>query len=153
MLFRVLLTGLIGEPAYFFGDAAGALIVQQRCCDSLKGFPPKSPSYSCTNTNGKEVFRFWCSIEAALQKAGLSGPDIDCIRYVQTNQRIIDSVAARLEVPSERALSNLANYGASIPLALDEAVWSGKVQPGPPIIATSGFGAGLVWGSAIIIWG
>lgn len=75
---------------------------------------------------------------------------------MQANQRIIDAVATRLEVPQERVLSNLANYGntsaASIPLALDEAVRSGKVKSGHTI-ATAGFGAGLTWGSAIIRWG
>jgi 3-oxoacyl-[acyl-carrier-protein] synthase-3 len=75
---------------------------------------------------------------------------------MQANQRIIDAVATRLEVPSERVISNLANYGntsaASIPLALDEAVRSGKVKPGQTI-ATAGFGAGLTWGSAILRWG
>lgn len=75
---------------------------------------------------------------------------------LQANQRILDAVANRLEVPLERVISNLANYGntsaASIPLALDEAVRSGQVQPGHTI-ATAGFGAGLTWGSAIIRWG
>lgn len=75
--------------------------------------------------------------------------------YLQANQRIIDSVATRLKFPPERVISNLANYGntsaASIPLALDEAVRSGKVKPGHTI-ATSGFGAGLTWGSAIVRW-
>lgn len=75
---------------------------------------------------------------------------------MQANQRIIDAVATRLEVPQERVLSNLANYGntsaASIPLALDEAVRGGKVKSGH-MIATAGFGAGLTWGSAIIRWG
>ena len=75
---------------------------------------------------------------------------------VQANQRIIDAVATRLEVPSDRVISNLANYGntsaASIPLALDEAIRGGKVKPGH-IIAASGFGAGLTWGSAILRWG
>jgi 3-oxoacyl-[acyl-carrier-protein] synthase III len=69
--------------------------------------------------------------------------------------RIIDAVATRLHVPSEKIISNLANYGntsaASIPLALDEAVRSGKVKGGD-IIAASGFGAGLTWGSAIVRW-
>lgn len=68
----------------------------------------------------------------------------------------MDAVRTRLEIPSERVISNLANYGntsaASIPLALDEAVRSGKVQAGH-IIAAAGFGAGLTWGSAIIRWG
>lgn len=76
--------------------------------------------------------------------------------YMQANQRIIDAVATRLEVPSEHVISNLANYGntsaASIPLALDEAVRSGKVQAGH-VIAAAGFGAGLTWGSAILRWG
>lgn len=74
---------------------------------------------------------------------------------MQANQRILDGVATRLEIPTERVISNLANYGntsaASIPLALDEAVRSGKIKSGETI-ATAGFGAGLTWGSAIIRW-
>ena len=78
------------------------------------------------------------------------------IFYVQANQRIIDAAASRLDIPSDKVISNLANYGntssASIPLALDEAVRSGKVKTGD-IIAAAGFGAGLTWGSAIVKWG
>uniref|UniRef100_P49244 Beta-ketoacyl-[acyl-carrier-protein] synthase III A, chloroplastic n=1 Tax=Cuphea wrightii TaxID=35942 RepID=FABH1_CUPWR len=128
---------------------------------SIRDFPPRRSSYSCIQMNGKEVFRFACrcvpqSIESALGKAGLNGSNIDWLLLHQANQRIIDAVATRLEVPQERIISNLANYGntsaASIPLALDEAVRSGNVKPGH-VIATAGFGAGLTWGSAIIRWG
>ena len=74
----------------------------------------------------------------------------------QANQRILAAVAQRLNIPSDKVLTNLAAYGntsaASIPLALDEAVRSGKVQPGD-IIASAGFGAGLTWGAAIFQWG
>ncbi|KAI5675355.1 hypothetical protein M9H77_06305 [Catharanthus roseus] len=129
---------------------------------SVLGFPSSgNSSYSCIQMNGKEVFRFACrvvpqSIEIALDKAGLSGSSIDWLLLHQANQRIIDAVATRLDFPSERVISNLSNYGntsaASIPLALDEAVRSGKVQPGHTI-AAAGFGAGLTWGSAIIRWG
>ncbi|KAL0346036.1 UNVERIFIED_CONTAM: 3-oxoacyl-[acyl-carrier-protein] synthase 3 A, chloroplastic [Sesamum radiatum] len=128
---------------------------------SLTGLLPKGSSYSCIQMNGKEVFRFAVravpqSIELALEKAGLTGSSIDWLLLHQANQRIIDAVATRLDVPSERVISNLANYGntsaASIPLALDEAVRSGKVQAGHTI-ATAGFGAGLTWGSAIVRWG
>ncbi|KAK7374046.1 hypothetical protein VNO80_07470 [Phaseolus coccineus] len=128
---------------------------------SVFGFPPKPSSYSCIQMNGKEVFRFAVrcvpqSIESALQKAGLPASCIDWLLLHQANQRIIDAVATRLELPSERVISNLANYGntsaASIPLALDEAVRSGKVKAGQTI-ATAGFGAGLTWGSAIVRWG
>ncbi|KAL2464303.1 3-oxoacyl-[acyl-carrier-protein] synthase III [Forsythia ovata] len=128
---------------------------------SLLGFSPRNSSYSCIQMNGKEVFRFAVrvvpqSIASALEKAGLTGSSIDWLLLHQANRRIIDAVATRLEVPSERVISNLANYGntsaASIPLALDEAVRSGKVQSGHTI-AAAGFGAGLTWGSAIVRWG
>lgn len=128
---------------------------------SVRDFPPRQSSYSCIQMNGKEVFRFAVrcvpqSIESSLQKAGLTGSSIDWLLLHQANQRIIDAVATRLQVPQERVLSNLANYGntsaASIPLALDEAVRGGKVKSGHKI-AVAGFGAGLTWGSAIVQWG
>nr|UQT18325.1 ketoacyl-ACP synthase III [Pelargonium x hortorum] len=128
---------------------------------SVLDFPPRRSSYSCIHMNGNEVFRFACrcvpqSIEAALDKAGLTSSNIDWLLLHQANQRILDAVSTRLEVPKERVISNLANYGntsaASIPLALDEAVRSGKVKAGQTI-ATAGFGAGLTWGSAILRWG
>ncbi|MQL90321.1 hypothetical protein Taro_022927 [Colocasia esculenta] len=124
-------------------------------------FPPRKPSYSFLQMNGKEVFRFAVrcvpqSIEVALDEAGLPSSSIDWLLLHQANQRIIDSVSTRLQIPSDKVISNLANYGntsaASIPLALDEAVRSGAVQAGN-IIAMSGFGAGLTWGSAILRWG
>ncbi|KAI3967523.1 hypothetical protein MKW92_013553 [Papaver armeniacum] len=129
--------------------------------DSAADFPPKRSSYSCIQMNGQEVFRFAVkcvpqSIESALGKAGMTSSDVDWLLLHQANQRIIDKVSEKLQIPSERVISNLANYGntsaASIPLALDEAVRSGKVQPGHTI-AASGFGAGLTWGSTIMRWG
>lgn len=128
---------------------------------SLRGFPPKKSSYSCIQMNGKEVFRFAVrcvpqTIESALEKAGLPVSSIDWLLLHQANQRIIDAAATRLEIPSEKVISNLSDYGntsaASIPLALDEAVRSGMVKPGQTI-AAAGFGAGLTWGSAIVRWG
>ncbi|CAN6229768.1 unnamed protein product [Urochloa humidicola] len=129
--------------------------------NGVPGFPPKKATYSCIQMNGKEVFRFAVrcvpqSIEKALEEAGLPASSIDWLLLHQANQRIIDAAASRLDIPSDKVISNLANYGntsaASIPLALDEAVRSGKVKTGD-IIAASGFGAGLTWGSAIVKWG
>ncbi|KAJ4749793.1 3-oxoacyl-[acyl-carrier-protein] synthase 3 [Rhynchospora pubera] len=123
-------------------------------------FPPKKPAFSFIQMNGKEVFRFAVrcvpqSIEASLEEAGLTSSDINWLLLHQANWRIIDAVATRLHIPSEKIISNLANYGntsaASIPLALDEAVRCGQVKGGD-IIAASGFGAGLTWGSAIMRW-
>ena len=73
----------------------------------------------------------------------------------QANQRILDAVAERFSIPGDKVLSNLAHYGntsaATIPLMLDEAVRDGRIQPGHRI-ASSGFGAGLSWGAALLRW-
>ncbi|XP_068306015.1 beta-ketoacyl-[acyl-carrier-protein] synthase III, chloroplastic-like [Pyrus communis] len=128
---------------------------------SVLGFPPRQASYSCLQMNGKEVFRFAVrvvpqSIEYSLAKAGLPASSIDWLLLHQANQRILDAVSTRMQIPSEQVISNLANYGntsaGSIPLALDEAVRSGKVKPGHTI-AAAGFGAGLTWASTIFRWG
>jgi 3-oxoacyl-[acyl-carrier-protein] synthase III len=111
--------------------------------------------------NGQEVYRFAVRqvpevIEKALFRAGLSVEQVDWLLLHQANQRILDAVAQRLTISPEKVISNLARYGntsaASIPLALDEAVQQGKIQPND-VIASSGFGAGLTWGAAIFQWG
>lgn len=111
--------------------------------------------------NGQEVYRFAVRrvpevIEKALFRANLSVEDIDWLLLHQANQRILDAVGNRLKIPAEKIISNLAHYGntsaASIPLALDEEVRKGQIQPGDTIVA-SGFGAGLTWGAAVFQWG
>jgi len=111
--------------------------------------------------NGKEVYRFAVQrvpevIDKALFQANLSVDQIDWLILHQANQRIIDAVAQRLNIPDHKIISNVAHYGntsaASIPLAINEAVQQGKIKPND-IIATSGFGAGLSWGAAIFQWG
>jgi 3-oxoacyl-[acyl-carrier-protein] synthase-3 len=118
-------------------------------------------TYQPITMNGKEVYRFAVQkvpeiIDKALFQANLSVDQIDWLLLHQANQRIIDAVAQRLNIPEHKVISNLAQYGntsaASIPLALDEAVRQGKIKPND-IVATSGFGAGLTWGAAIFQWG
>ena len=76
-------------------------------------------------------------MELALADAKLDKSAIDWLVLHQANQRILDSAAQRLGVPSERVVSNLAEYGntsaASIPLALDEAVRGGQIQAGSTV--------------------
>lgn len=109
---------------------------------------------------GNEVFKFAVRImgEAALtvvEEAGLTTDDIDCLIPHQANIRIIDAAARRLGLPQEKVFINVQRYGntsaASIPLALKEAVDSGKVVPGSIIIMV-GFGAGLTWGAVALRW-
>lgn len=118
-------------------------------------------NYQPISMNGKEVYRFAVQkvpevIDKALFEANLSVDRIDWLILHQANQRIINAVADRLNIPEHKVISNVAHYGntsaASIPLALDEAIREGKIKP-DDIIVTSGFGAGLSWGAAIFQWG
>jgi 3-oxoacyl-[acyl-carrier-protein] synthase III len=131
------------------------------CQELLPGVNITKGTYQPITMNGKEVYRFAVQkvpeiIDKALFQANLRVDQIDWLLLHQANQRIIDAVAQRLNVPEHKVISNLAQYGntsaASIPLALDEAVRQGKIKPND-IVATSGFGAGLTWGAAIFQWG
>jgi 3-oxoacyl-[acyl-carrier-protein] synthase-3 len=111
--------------------------------------------------NGKEVYRFAVNkvpeaIDKVLFTAGLTVADLDWLILHQANQRIMEAVATRIGLPAEKIISNVAEYGntsaASIPIALNAAVRAGQIKAGDTI-ATSGFGAGLSWGSAIFRWG
>jgi 3-oxoacyl-[acyl-carrier-protein] synthase-3 len=111
--------------------------------------------------SGQDVFKFAVrsvpsTLAASLSAAGLEASAVDWLVMHQANQRILDAVAQRMDLPAERVVSNIARFGntsaASIPLALDGAVRSGKVRAGD-VLATAGFGAGLSWASAIVKWG
>ncbi|WP_199348419.1 beta-ketoacyl-ACP synthase III [Microcoleus sp. FACHB-SPT15] len=127
----------------------------------VEGVTVSQGNYQPISMNGKEIYRFAVQkvpevIEKALFRANLSTDEVDWLLLHQANQRILDAVAQRLNIPAEKVLSNLAHYGntsaASIPLALDEAVRAGQIQSGD-VIAAAGFGAGLTWGATIFQWG
>ncbi|MBR8834135.1 MAG: beta-ketoacyl-ACP synthase 3 [Stigonema ocellatum SAG 48.90 = DSM 106950] len=129
--------------------------------DLIQGVNVGKGNFQPIAMNGKEVYRFAVQkvpevIDKALFSANLSVDQIDWLLLHQANQRIIDAVRERLNIPEHKVISNLANYGntsaASIPIALDEAVQEGKIKPGN-IIVTAGFGAGLSWGAVIFQWG
>lgn len=111
--------------------------------------------------NGKEVYRFAVRILGdsaieALDKAGLGYEDISLFIPHQANTRIIDSVAKRLELDPEKVYMNIASYGntsaASIPIALCEAVASGRVREGDNLLFAA-FGSGLTSAAAVVKWG
>ncbi|MGV3484490.1 MAG: beta-ketoacyl-ACP synthase III [Planctomycetaceae bacterium] len=110
--------------------------------------------------DGRGVFKwavrvFEESARDVLHHANTSVEQVDMIVLHQANQRIIDSAVSDLNVPAERVFVNLDRYGntsaASIPLALDEAVRSGKIVSGSQVLLC-GFGAGLAWGTALLRW-
>ncbi len=108
--------------------------------------------------NGKEVYKFVVqtmpdSIAKCLTDAGLEPKDIDYLIPHQANYRIIEGLQHRLEFTNEQVVVNIDKYGntsaASVPIALSEALISGKVKtPSKAILCA--FGAGMTWGSAIV---
>lgn len=131
----------------------------------IQGLPLNSPfkdrkevSENYINMNGREIFKFATkvmeeSIVDILEKENIKIEEIDAIIPHQANLRIIDYVGKRLGIPREKFITNLQNYGntsgASIPIALCEAIDDGKVKRGDNIIMV-GFGGGLTWGAALI---
>jgi len=120
-----------------------------------------SGAFSPIQMNGQEVYKFAVRevpiiLEKLFKKTNFSSDEIDWLVLHQANQRILDSVGERLKIPSEKILSNLEKYGntsaATIPLMMDEAIRNNRIKKND-IIATSGFGAGLSWGAALIKWG
>jgi 3-oxoacyl-[acyl-carrier-protein] synthase-3 len=109
---------------------------------------------------GKETFKnavqaMQTAAEEALRRCEIDITRIKCIIPHQANRRIIDAVGERLGARPDQLFVNLHKYGntsaASVAIALDEAVQSGRVQPGDLILLMV-FGAGLTWGAAVIEW-
>jgi 3-oxoacyl-[acyl-carrier-protein] synthase-3 len=88
-----------------------------------------------------------------LDKTGYTVDDVDIVIPHQANQRITDAVASRLGVPEEKVYSNIAYHGntssASIPIAMDECIESGKIKEGSLVLLTA-FGGGVTWGGTVI---
>ena len=107
---------------------------------------------------GNEIFkiavRSMSDISAEmLAKAGYTVDDVDIVIPHQANQRITDAVASRLGVPEEKVYSNIARHGntssASIPIAMDECIESGKIKEGSLVLLTA-FGGGITWGGTVV---
>ncbi len=110
--------------------------------------------------DGRNVFK-WAvrvfdeSAKQVLSDAGVDAGELALVVLHQANQRIIDSAVSDLNVSPEKVFVNLDRYGntsgASIPLAIDEAIQSNKIKPGD-LVLLCGFGAGLAWGTALMRW-
>ena len=110
--------------------------------------------------HGREVFRHAVvnladAIDAALAANCLTPADIDWLVPHQANQRIILSMAERLNLPSEKVDTTIDRHAntsaASIPLALAEAQADGRIKPGH-LVLVEAMGGGFTWGSGLIRW-
>jgi 3-oxoacyl-[acyl-carrier-protein] synthase-3 len=107
---------------------------------------------------GKEVFKhavekLSSSLLNALKMLSKNIDQIDWVVPHQANQRIITAVADKLKINHNKIISTVSEHGntsaASIPLALDNAVLSGKIVNGN-LIAFQAIGGGLSWGASLV---
>lgn len=110
--------------------------------------------------DGKEVFRHAVarmpeSVRAVLAAAGERLEDLSLLLAHQANQRISEMIQRGLALRDDQVYNNIERYGnttsATIPIALDECVRSGRVRPGDLLVLTA-FGSGFLWGSVAIRW-
>ena len=110
--------------------------------------------------DGRTVFK-WAveaiehSIDLVLERENLCPTQVAGYFLHQANSRILDHAAGCLGLEPQKVWNNLSRYGntsaASIPLCLDEAVRTGRVEPGDALLLC-GFGAGLTWGTGLLRW-
>jgi 3-oxoacyl-[acyl-carrier-protein] synthase-3 len=123
------------------------------------GFKPDEPNAGVRVLMiGNEVFKHAVKaldsvVEETLEANNLDRHDIDWLIPHQANLRIIEATAKRLDMPMERVIVTVDKHGntsaGSVPLALDLAVRSGKVQRGQ-LLLLEAFGGGFTWGSALL---
>jgi 3-oxoacyl-[acyl-carrier-protein] synthase-3 len=109
---------------------------------------------------GREVFKAAVlsmadACDRVLEKAGLTSADIDLLIPHQANIRIIEATAKHAGIPLDRVFVNVERYGntsaASVAIALDEAVRTGRLEAGMTAMFVA-FGAGFTWASMVVRW-
>ena len=152
--------GLLGAKLGAFGENADLLEIPRG--GSRAPLTPETigAREHYLKMKGKEVFKIAVRAmeEAArdiLEQHGFTADQVACVIPHQANLRIIEAIAQYLQLPTERFYINVDRYGntsaASIPIALDEARRTGRIQRGDLILLVA-FGAGLTYGSALIRW-
>lgn len=144
----------------FHSNGAGRELMHMKAGGSLK-----PASYATIDArehyaymNGRAVFKYAIngmvsSSQNVMAASGLSVEEINWVVPHQANLRIIENVAADLNVPMEKVMLNIGQYGntiaATIPLCLWQ--WEEKLKKGDNLILVS-FGGGFTWGASHIKW-
>ncbi len=102
------------------------------------------------------VARLTLSTLQATRAAGRRLEDIDLFVYHQANGRILSAVGERLNLPQNRVVDCIGQYGntsaATLPLALAYSESEGRLAPGDHVLLGA-FGAGFTWGATVVEWG
>ena len=171
------------RTAVLFGDGAGALILERQTGTGgnddrgvltsrlysdgqyndilyVDGGVSDTQTTGKLRMRGKDVFKHAVNklskaSQEVLDALDIKGSDIDWVIPHQANVRIIDSIAQKLQIPSERVVVTVAEHGntsaASIPLSMSAARQEGKLSRGD-LILTEAIGGGLAWGAAVMRW-
>ncbi len=123
-----------------------------------RGFKPEVQGGLAITMKGSEVFKVAVNtlgqiVDETLAANQMERNDVDWLIPHQANLRIIKATAKKLGLPMERVVVTVDRHGntssGSVPLALDEAVRSGRVERGQ-VLLLEAFGGGFTWGSALI---
>ncbi len=156
--------GRRGILSFWLGaDGSGASLIAIPAGGSRLPASPKTVAQKlhAITMNGREVFRFASrviprAIEEVCRRAGVHPDEVDLFIPHQANIRIIQAAAQRLGQPMDKFFVNVDRYGntsaASVPVALYEAVLTGRLRPGDLAVLVA-FGAGLTWGACALRWG
>ncbi|WP_028917413.1 beta-ketoacyl-ACP synthase III [Pseudoxanthomonas sp. J35] len=149
-------TGILSTHLHADGSKRDLL-----CCPAgvSAGFKPEETNAGVRILMaGNEVFKHAVKaldgvVDETLAANGLDKRDLDWLIPHQANLRIIEATAKRLDMPMDRVVVTVDRHGntsaGSVPLALDEAVRSGRVQRGQ-LLLLEAFGGGFTWGSALL---
>ena len=155
----VLNAGVRGVRLYSDGSKQELIQVPSKVTPNPAPGVPLQTRPEYLRMSGREVFRFAVTrmieliqqAEIDCQEMGLAG--IDLLIPHQVNQRIIDAALESSGFPADKVMVNLDKYGntsaASVPIALDEALRTGRCKPGDTVLLVA-FGGGLTWSSALI---
>ena len=122
------------------------------------GFGDGVGSSGSIKMKGNDVFKYAVKaldsvVDEALQANGLGKEDLDWLIPHQANLRIIEATAKRLDMSMDQVVVTVDKHGntsaASVPMALDTAIRSGRVQRGQ-LLLLEAFGGGFTWGSALL---
>lgn len=111
--------------------------------------------------DGQAIFSFALNsvpraINQLLERSALTPAQVDWYVYHQANKFMLENLATFSKIPAAKMVYHLETVGntvsASIPLAIDSYVQSGRIQPGQTLVL-AGFGVGLSWAVCRVVWG
>ncbi|TKJ36990.1 MAG: 3-oxoacyl-ACP synthase [Planctomycetes bacterium B3_Pla] len=150
--------GIIYSTMHSDGDRWEALNCQAYGSRHPASRELEDPKKIYMQIKGREVYqqairRIVETINSSLKACDLTIDDISMLISHQMNARIIESASKRLELPNEKVFINIGEYGntsaASVPIAFDECVRTGRIKRGDIVILVV-FGAGLTWGANVL---